>query len=132
MRRIYIKYFDSISLFSGENSYRYSHIVYVIIIREMKTLPFQRDTAKNRVTVACAAGSVSVYSTCAYCRHCQGVRVGDRLAPSPQLKALSDLRHLGVADETLMNAALMFNTLVRDGSAIECDDDNNQGFQKLY
>ena len=58
--------------------------------------------------------------------------MGDRLAPSPQVKALSDLRHLGVGDETLMNAALMFNTLVRDGSAIECDDDNNQGFQKLY
>jgi len=98
----------------------------------MKTLSFQRDTAKNRVTVVCATGSVSVYSTCAYCRHCQGVRVGNRLAPSPQVKALSDLRHLGVADETLMNAALMFNALVRDGAAIECDDDTNQGFQKLY
>ena len=98
----------------------------------MKTLPFQRDTSKNRVTVSCAAGSVSVYSNCAYCRHCQGVRVGTRLTQSPQVKALSDLQHLSVADETLMNAALMFNALVRDGTAIECDDDNNEGFQKLY
>jgi len=52
--------------------------------------------------------------------------------PIPRVKALSDLRNLGVADETLMNAALMFNALVRDGSAIECDDDTSQGFQKLY
>ncbi|MGA7627555.1 MAG: hypothetical protein WCA60_03610 [Methanoregula sp.] len=54
------------------------------------------------------------------------------MAPSPQIKALEDVRHLGVADETLMNAALMFNALVRDGSAIECDDDKNEGFRKLY
>jgi hypothetical protein len=98
----------------------------------MKTLPLKRDVSKNRVTVECATGTVSVYSNCAYCRHCQGVKVGTRLAPSPQIKALNDLRHLGVADETLMNAALMFNALVRDGSAIECDDDKNEGFQKLY
>ncbi len=98
----------------------------------MKTLQFQRDTSKNRVGVECATGNVSVYSACAYCRHCQGVRVGNRLAPSPQIKALNDLRHLGVSDETLMNAAMMFNALVRDGSAIECDDDKNEGFQKLY
>jgi len=98
----------------------------------MKTLPFQRDPAKNRVSVACTMGSVSVYSSCAYCRHCKGVRRGEKVSPSPQVKALSDLRQLGVADETLMNAALMFNALVRDGSAIECADDNNLGFQKLY
>jgi hypothetical protein len=128
---MYLKYFDSISFFSGENSFRYSHI-FVCLFFFMKTLPFQREISKNRVTVECVTGNVSVYSNCAYCRHCQGVRVGSRLSPSPQVKALNDLRYLGVADETLMNAALMFNTLVRDGSAIECDDEKNEGFQKLY
>ena len=98
----------------------------------MNTLPFHRDTAKNRITVTCATGSVSVNSSCAYCRHCQGVRVGDRLLPPPQIQALRNLRQLGAADETLMNAGLMFNALVRDGSAIECDDNTCQGFQKLY
>ena len=64
--------------------------------------------------------------------HCQGIRAGTRLAPSPQVKALNDIRQRGAADEILMNAAMMFNTLVRDGSAVECDDDKNDGFQKLY
>jgi len=98
----------------------------------MKTLSFQRDEAKNRVTVACAAGTVSVYSYCAYCKHCQGVRNGDRVTASPQVKALNDLRMQHIADDALMNAALMFNALIRDGSAIECDDDDNEGFRKLY
>jgi hypothetical protein len=132
MRRIYLKYFDSAHHSSGDNFYRYSHIICPSIFIGMKTLPFQRDTAKNRVTVACATGSVSVYSSCAYCRHCQGVRVGDRFLPPPQVQALRNLRQHDAADETLMNAGLMFNALVRDGSAIECDDDTSQGFQKLY
>jgi len=98
----------------------------------MKTIPFQRDPAKNRVYVDCAGGKVSVYSTCAYCRHCRGVRVGNRVAASPQARALTDLRQHGAADEALMDAAMMFNSLVRDGSAIECDDDKNEGYLRLY
>ena len=97
----------------------------------MKTLPFQRDTAKNG-SLLHVPKAVYPYTVPARIVGIVKVRMGDRLAPSPQVKALSDLRHLGVADETLMNAALMFNALVRDGSAIECDDDNNLGFQKLY
>jgi hypothetical protein len=31
-----------------------------------------------------------------------------------------------------MHAAMMFNTLVRDGSAIACDDDANAGYSALY
>jgi hypothetical protein len=31
-----------------------------------------------------------------------------------------------------MNAAMMFNTLVRDGAAIECSDDANHGYEGLY
>ena len=36
------------------------------------------------------------------------------------------------SDENLMNAAMMFNTLIRDGSAIECEDDANEGFHTRY
>jgi hypothetical protein len=94
----------------------------------MKTLPFQRDEKMNRVTVTCADGEISVYSHCAYCRRCKGIWTGKRLAPSPQAQALSDLRKGTTGDDTLMNAAMMFNTLVRDGSSVECDDDENKGF----
>jgi hypothetical protein len=98
----------------------------------MKTIPFQRDSGKNQVMVDCTGDKVSVYSTCAYCRHCRGIRVGNRVAPAPQARALTDLRQRGAADEVMMEAALMFNTLVRDGSAVECDDDSNEGYMRLY
>ena len=98
----------------------------------MKTLPFQRDEKKNRVTVACADGNISVYSHCAYCRYCKGIRVGKRLVPSPQVQVLSELKKGTADDDSLMNAALMFNTLIRDGSSLDCDDDENQGFRGLY
>jgi len=98
----------------------------------MKTLPLQRDEKKGRVTVACTDGNISVYSRCAYCRHCKGVRMGNRLEPSPQSQALSEVRKGVGSDDALMNAAMMFNTLVRDGSAIECSDNENIGFASLY
>jgi len=50
----------------------------------------------------------------------------------PQKSALNDLKRGVVADENLMNAAMMFNSLIRDGSAIECDDDGNKGYLGLY
>lgn len=98
----------------------------------MKTLPFHRDEKKQRVTVDCADGEVSVYSRCAYCLHCKGVKVKDRVTPSPQGRALEDIRKGRVSDDILMNAAMLFNSLVRDGSAIECDDEAGQGFTSLY
>jgi hypothetical protein len=98
----------------------------------MKTLTFERDGKKDRVTVICADGSVSVHSKCSFCRHCKGVFIGKRLAPSPQADALNGLRRGTGADENLMNAAMMFNTLVRDGQAIACDDDAMNGFAGLY
>ncbi|WP_363318471.1 hypothetical protein [Methanoregula sp.] len=51
---------------------------------------------------------------------------------TPQKSALNDLKRGVAADENLMNAAMMFNSLIRDGSAIECDDDANKGYQGLY
>jgi cytochrome c5 len=101
-------------------------------LSSMKTLPFLRDDKKSRVTVACADGDISVYSHCAYCRYCKGVRMGNRVAPSPQSQALLEVRRGVGSDDVLMNAAMMFNTLVRDGSAIECSDDENNGFASLY
>lgn len=98
----------------------------------MKTLPFQRNEKKNQVTVTCADGDVSVYSHCAYCNHCKGIWVGKRLVPSPQAQALSDLKRGTAGDDTLMNAAMMFNTFIRDGASLDCDDDENQGFQRMY
>ena len=98
----------------------------------MKTLEFVRDEKKDRVTVACADGMVSVSSRCAYCRHCTGVVVGKRVAPAPQKESLDAMRKGTGTDDSLMTAAMMFNTLVRDGHAIACDDDTNTGFKKLY
>lgn len=98
----------------------------------MKTLEFARDEKKDRVTVACADGMVSVYSRCAYCRHCTGIVVGKRVAPAPQAKALDAIRQGKGSDESLMTAAMMFNTLIRDGKAIACDDDANTGYAALY
>jgi hypothetical protein len=98
----------------------------------MKTVPFIRDSKKNQVLAACAKGNVSVYSFCAYCRHCKGIWVGKRLVASPQTLALSDLKKGTGGDDSLMNAAMMFNTLIRDGSSLDCDDDENLGFSRLY
>ncbi len=98
----------------------------------MKTLPFHRDEKKQRVTVDCADGAVSVYRACAFCSHCMGIRVNGRVMPSPQKQAMTEIRTRTVGDEVLLNAAMMFNTLVRDGDAILCDDDANEGYRALY
>ncbi len=58
--------------------------------------------------------------------------MGSRIVPTPQQQALNDVRKGVASDDNLMNAAMMFNTMVRDGSAIECDDDGNQGFLGMY
>jgi hypothetical protein len=98
----------------------------------MKTLPFQRDEKKNRVTVMCADGEISVHSHCAYCLYCHGIWVGKRLVPSPQVQVLSEFKKGSANDDSLMNAAMMFNTLIRDGSSLECSDVENRGFKRLF
>jgi len=98
----------------------------------MKTLEFHRNTEKDRVTVACAQGEVSVHSHCAYCKHCAGVRVGKRVLPTPQQQVLKGSRGGMGLDESLLNAAMMFNSLVRDGDSIECSDDEGTGFASMY
>lgn len=98
----------------------------------MKTLPFHRDEKKQQVAVDCADGRLSVYRFCAFCVHCSGIRVRNRVLPSPQKQALTDIKTKAASDDALLNAAMMFNTLIRDGEAIECDDDANEGFVPLY
>ena len=96
----------------------------------MKTLPFQRDEARNRVIVECVSGGVSVYTRCGYCAHCAGVVVGGRSIPSPQEKVISEMKKGGISDETLLTAALQFNSLIATGTAILCSDDTGTGYQK--
>lgn len=98
----------------------------------MKTLPMRRDEKKSQVTVGCSQGEVSVYRYCASCRHCRGVRMGSRTYPSPYEQAMASIRKGSSDDDALMNAALQFNLLVRDGDAIECDDDEGTGFATRY
>lgn len=98
----------------------------------MKTLPIKRDEKGNRATVECATGEVSVYSYCGYCVHCRGIRRGARVYPPPQEKAMQNISRGIAADDSLMNAAMQFNMLIRDGTAVECDDDDNRGFKSRY
>lgn len=98
----------------------------------MKTLEFHRDEKKDKITVTCADGEVSVFSHCGYCRHCRGIVVGKRTNPSPQALAGTELRKGTGTDDSLMNAAMMFNSLVREGTAVECDDDANEGFRRRF
>lgn len=98
----------------------------------MKTLPLSKDASGNRAMVDCADGEVSAYRHCAFCEHCKGVRVGPRVYSSPQEQVMRDVKRGAAADEALINAALQFNQLIRDGMAIECADEENEGFKPRY
>ena len=54
--------------------------------------------------------------------------MGKRLVPSPQIQVLAELKKGTANDDSLMNAAMMFNGLIRDGLSLECEGDGNQGF----
>ncbi|MBN2734936.1 MAG: hypothetical protein JXQ82_08795 [Methanomicrobiaceae archaeon] len=98
----------------------------------MKLLALNRDEEKQKVTVKCAGKDVSVYSRCAYCKYCEGVQVGKRMIKSPQKEKMTGIKSGRTPDEELMNAAMMFNTLIRDGSDIVCSDDSEKGFTTMY
>ena len=98
----------------------------------MKTLEISWDAKKNRATVVCAEGPVSVHRNCAFCIHCKGVRIGQKQYPAPQETVMKSFSSSGSNDEALMSAAMQFNTLVRDGTAVECDDDGDCGFKSRY
>lgn len=98
----------------------------------MKTLAMNKESGADKATVDCAGTERSVHRFCGYCRHCAGIRVGRRMIPSPQGRAADEIRRGTAPDENLMQAAMMFNTYVRDGSAIECDDDAGAGYVPRY
>jgi hypothetical protein len=98
----------------------------------MKTLALNHDKEKDRVTVKCAGKDVSVYSQCAYCKYCDGVLVGKRVINTPQKDKMAGVKKGTTQDEELLNAAMMFNTLIRDGSAIICANETESGFLSMY
>lgn len=98
----------------------------------MKTLPMKRDQSGQKVTVACADKEVSVYSHCAYCKHCEGVQIRKRVIPTPQKDKISGISKGTSEDDDLLNSQMMFNTLIRDGDSIVCSDDENQGYTSMY
>ncbi|RQD84871.1 MAG: hypothetical protein D5R96_00590 [Methanocalculus sp. MSAO_Arc2] len=98
----------------------------------MKTLTFIRGP-NDRITVECATGEVPIHTRCAYCRHCAGIRIGKRITPSPIVQAYKKVKHGRAADEELLNAGMMFNTLVSDprAEAIECADEKETGYARI-
>ena len=94
----------------------------------MKSLPFLRDSATDKVEVECASGKLAVHTRCAFCTHCKGVKVGARIMPSPYETISSQIRTGVMPPEALMEAAMQFNTLVRDGTELACDDDAGAGY----
>ncbi len=98
----------------------------------MKTLPMKKESGGDKALVDCVGTERSVHRFCGYCQHCSGIRVGRRLIPTPQGRAVNEIRRGTAPDENLMQAAMMFNTYVRDGSAVECDDDEDEGYRPRY
>ena len=101
----------------------------------MKTLPLNRTGPNDMVKVMCAGErEVSVYSRCTNCAHCEGVVVGRREMPNPQKKVIEDMKS-GKGnenpEEAVLNAQMTFNLFIRDGSALLCSDDKNEGFLSL-
>ena len=98
----------------------------------MKTLAMNKESGADKASIDCAGTERSIHRFCAYCRHCTGIRVGRRLIPNPQGRVVEEIRRGTAPDENLMQAMMMFNTYVRDGSAVECDDDAGEGYVPRY
>ncbi len=98
----------------------------------MKSLPIIRETATDKVQVECASGKLAVHTRCGLCIHCKGVKVGARIMPSPYDMITGQIQSGVMPPEALMEAALQFNTLVRDGSEITCDDEAGVGYTPRF
>ena len=64
--------------------------------------------------------------------NCKGIQVGARVMPSPYENAFSQIKGGSVPPEILMEAAMHFNSLVRDGSAVACNDEKDQGYTPRF
>lgn len=98
----------------------------------MKSLPILRELSSDKVQVECASGMLAVHTRCGLCIHCKGVKVGARIMPSPYDVIAGQIRTGIMPPEALMEAAMQFNTLVRDGTEIACDDDTNVGYTPRF
>ncbi len=98
----------------------------------MKSLEIKKDEKGSKATVMCRNEEVSVYSNCAYCKHCEGVVVNKRTVKTPQKSKMEGIQKGLTPDEELMAAHMMFMTLIRDGTAIVCSDEKGEGFTSLY
>ncbi|NLV25767.1 MAG: hypothetical protein GXY48_01140 [Methanomicrobiales archaeon] len=98
----------------------------------MKSLPIIRDSESDKAYVECASGKLPVHTRCSYCLHCKGIQVGARVMPSPYESAFSQIKGSTAPPEILMEAAMQFNTLVRDGTAISCNDDSGKGYTPRF
>lgn len=98
----------------------------------MKSLPLIREQDSDKVYVECSSGKLPVHTRCSYCQNCKGIQVGARVMPSPYENASSQIRGGSVPPEILMEAAMQFNSLIRDGTAITCSDDSNNGYTPRF
>jgi hypothetical protein len=96
----------------------------------MNMLPFKRE--KDNVYVACATGEVEVHRTCSNCTNCKSIQIGMRMMPSPYDAVLTKLRAGKAEPEQLMEAAVQFNALVRDGTGLGCADDSGKGYTRRF
>ena len=96
----------------------------------MKILPLKKE--KDNAYVECAAGDVEVHRTCSNCTNCKSIQVGARMMPSPYDGTLTKLRSGKAQPEQLMEAAMQFNLLVRDGTALGCGDDTGKGYTPRF
>ncbi len=98
----------------------------------MRSLPIIKESGTDKAYVECASGRLPVHTRCSYCLHCKGILVGARIMPSPYEQASSQIRTTGAPPEVLMEAAMHFNSLVRDGTAVSCDDENGEGYSPRF
>ena len=96
----------------------------------MKILPLRKE--KGNAYVACVTGEVEVHRTCSYCVSCKGIQIGLRMMPSPYDGTFAKLKSGKAEPEQLMESAMQFNTLVRDGTALGCADDDGKGYTSRF
>jgi len=96
----------------------------------MNILPLKKE--KDNAYVECATGEVEVHRKCSNCTNCKSIQIGARMIPSPYDGVLTKLRSGKAEPEHLMEAAMQFNALVRDGTALGCADDSGKGYTQRF